>query len=92
MDTDLSSLLSKQEIRAETIKYLESIGCKSIVLFANWVDSSEGLNEVASKGPHKSEHVETVRLKAFGSVATRSRRGPLRARRRASPWRIGMKL
>ena len=70
MDTDLAALFTKQEVRVETIKYLESIGCKSMVLFANWVDGTDGLNDVAVKGPLKNEHVETVRLKAVWKRCT----------------------
>ena len=58
--TDLASLFTKQEVRAQTIKYLESIGCNSIVMSASWVDCVEGLNDVASLVPFTNEHVRTA--------------------------------
>ena len=64
MESDLRSLLEATfKVNAQTVTFLESIGCVTVPTFSTWCNDYEQVEKLAARSPCKDE-AESPKLKA----------------------------
>ena len=58
MDQELRALLTSFGLSAETVTWLEGLGCTSVFLYTTWSNDVSKVDELAAKSPKHDEPAE----------------------------------